>query len=153
MALASEQWIATCRRRGESVCAITIDLDQFKHINDTFGHSCGDTALTTVATCFQRNMRAQDALARLGGDEFGILLPRTSLPDALEVAERLRCLLASLDIACGDVHTRVTASFGVAQALIETSTWEHIARLCDRSLYTVKRSGGNLAISAEQHVC
>ena len=150
MKLAVERSIAVCRRHGEPICAITLDLDQFKQINDSFGHSCGDAALLTVASCLQRGMRSSDLLARLGGDEFGILLPRTSRENALEIAERLRSSIEALDILYGEVRTTVTASFGLAEVQGETSTWEQLARCCDQALYTVKRAGGNLARGTQQ---
>ena len=74
---------------------ILIDVDNFKAINDAFGHQAGDGALQQVAVKMRRATRTADFLARLGGDEFAALLPRTALPDAKQIAERLRKLIAT----------------------------------------------------------
>ena len=152
MTLATNRWIAACRRRDEPLCGVTLDLNGFKQINDSFGHSCGDAALIAVAGCLERSMRADDLLARLGGDEFGILLPRTSLGDAAAIAERLRSSIQELEIVHGEVRTSITASVGLAEMQSEMSTWEQLARRCDHSLYAVKRAGKNLTLDTHMPI-
>ena len=139
----AEAEIALCREAGVPVSAVTVDLDGFKQINDTYGHSCGDAMLTMVAKCLRRNMRASDLVARLGGDEFAVLLPRTSLEAAGAVAEELRDSLESLTVEDGSFAVKVTASFGLAQVESETLNWEHLVGNCDQALYAAKKRGGN----------
>ncbi len=135
--------IAASRHTDAQIAAITIDLDGFKQINDTFGHSCGDATLMGVATCLQAELRTNDSLARLGGDEFVVLLPRTTMMEASEIAERLRGALERLEIVHGQARVRVTASIGLAQAEEAMRDWNHLVTRCDEALYGAKRAGGN----------
>ena len=149
----AEPALTACRQLAAPACAILIDLDGFKQINDRFGHACGDATLIEVAACLQREMRKTDLLARLGGDEFAILLPYTPLEAASEIAERLRQAVDRLQIPCGEgsaKYTGVTASFGIAETEPSTRMWEQLAVSCDQALYVAKRAGGNRALPAEQ---
>jgi diguanylate cyclase (GGDEF)-like protein len=138
--IAAEQRILACRRENQPLSAAVIDLDDFKRINDTYGHHCGDATLIAVSSCLQRGIRSRDLLARIGGDEFAILLPNTSQQDALEIVERLRTAIAETDIIYGQIRTRVSASFGVAQLQPNDRSWEHLFLSCDKLLYDEKRS-------------
>jgi len=144
--LAAMREIAVCKQRHTQLSAIVIDIDDFKRINDTFGHHCGDAALIAVANCLNSHMRKSDHLARLGGDEFVILLPSAPMEKALEIAERLRSSIADLEIAYGQMQTKVTASFGLALARNSSASWEQLLITCDQGLYAVKKEGGNLAM-------
>ena len=123
--------------------AILIDLDEFKHVNDAWGHQCGDAVLLGVARCLEGEMRTNDRLARLGGDEFAVLLPRTSRYEALDMAERLRCAVEEMRCISGEMVMRVRASFGVAQMDEAVRGWEELLQQCDRAMYRVKAKGGN----------
>ncbi|MDE1175268.1 MAG: GGDEF domain-containing protein [Edaphobacter sp.] len=138
--LAAEQRILACRRDHQPLSAVVIDLDDFKHVNDTYGHHCGDATLIAVAACLQRGIRPRDILARIGGDEFAILLPNTPHNEALEITERLRTAVAATDIIYGQTRTRVTASFGLAQLETSEENWEQLFLNCDKILYDEKRS-------------
>jgi diguanylate cyclase (GGDEF)-like protein len=138
--LAAEQRIMACRKDHQPLSAVVIDLDDFKHVNDTYGHHCGDATLMAVAACLQRGIRPRDLLARIGGDEFAVLLPNTSQTEAIEITERLRTSVAATDIIYGQIRTRVTASFGVAQLQPSDLHWEHLFLNCDKILYDEKRS-------------
>ena len=142
----AEAELVRCKAAGFPVSALTIDLDEFKQVNDTYGHSCGDAMLTMVAKCLRQNMRSTDLVARLGGDEFAVLLPRTSLADAAVVAEEVRESLESLRIAGESFEVKVTASFGLAQVESATLNWEHLVLNCDEALYAAKKRGGNRVI-------
>ena len=140
---AADRTLAACKQANEPVCAITVDLDGFKQINDSHGHHCGDATLVAVARTLRSCVRKQDVLARLGGDEFAILLPQASLETASEFAERLRTAIESLEIVYGPVRTRVTASLGLAQVESSAPDWDTLIMHCDQALYAAKRAGGN----------
>lgn len=145
--LAADREITVSRHTHKPLCAVLVDLDGFKQINDLFGHSVGDTALIAAARCLQHGMRQSDRLARLGGDEFVILLPDTRLDTAMEIAERLRSNLEHCDFAQGPAERRLCASFGVAQLQDTAYKWDHLIMSCDKALYTVKGRGGNLVVT------
>lgn len=123
--------------------AILIDLDEFKTVNDAWGHQSGDAVLLGVARCLQAEMREADRLARLGGDEFAVLLPRTSRYEALDIAERLRCCVEEMRCVSGETVMTVRASFGVAQIDEDVRDWEALLQQCDRAMYRGKARGGN----------
>jgi diguanylate cyclase (GGDEF)-like protein len=100
-------------RYQHALSVLLADLDHFKAINDTYGHSCGDAVLKEVSQTFFRHCRSSDLCARYGGEEFAILLPETQLPEAQLVAERLCAAVRKLTFAHGSDEIRVTASFGI----------------------------------------
>ena len=119
---------------------IAMDIDDFKTINDHYGHALGDAALVHVVECLKSCVREGDVLARWGGDEFIMILPNTLLADAREVAEKIRLGLASL-LPVGDFQ--VTMSFGVAQRFDEEQQTGLLAR-ADQALYRSKVMGKNV---------
>ncbi len=135
-----ERSLARARRAGRPPGVLFLDLDRFKGVNDTLGHSIGDELLTVVAVRLTAAVRAQDTVARLGGDEFVVLLEADG--DAVEpilVAERLLALVREpVTLACGRSLT-VTASIGVVSAL--ASSAEEILRDADIALYAAKEAG------------
>jgi diguanylate cyclase (GGDEF)-like protein len=138
--VAAEQRILACRKDHQPLSAMVIDLDDFKRVNDTYGHHCGDATLIAVAACLQRGIRPRDLLARIGGDEFAVLLPNTPHAEAVEITERLRASVAGTEIIYGQIRTRVTASFGLAQLQLSDETWEQLFLNCDKLLYEEKQS-------------
>lgn len=140
MELAAEQSILACKRESSPLSAAVIDLDDFKRINDSYGHHCGDATLIAVASCLQRNMRDGDVLARIGGDEFAVLLPRTSCSEATEIIETLRRSIAATAIIYGQIQTQVSASFGLSELQPHTDNWEQLFMRCDKALYEEKQS-------------
>ena len=108
------QEIERCCRYGNSVSLLLLDVDNFKHINDKFGHQTGDIVLKELTRCVQANLRQLDRLGRWRGEEFLVLMPQCQADDALQLAERQRAVIADQPFA--DVGT-ITASFGVAQWL------------------------------------
>ena len=140
MELAAQQCIVSCKKDSSPLAALVIDLDDFKQVNDSFGHHCGDAALIAVSSCLQRGMRPGDLLARIGGDEFAVLLPHTTYSQAVEITEQLRESIAKTDIIYGPTNTRVTASFGLAELQPNIHSWEQLFMRCDKALYEEKQS-------------
>jgi diguanylate cyclase (GGDEF)-like protein len=133
------------RRRGQVVSLLVIDLDHFKHINDTYGHQVGDLVLKTVAQTLHRSLKASDILARYGGEEFVVVLPQTDTAGALAVGERLRALVAALSLRklAPLAPERVTISIGVATYPTHASTAAELLRAADEALYQSKTQGRN----------
>lgn len=123
--------------------AIMIDIDSFKHINDTYGHSVGDDVLIRLADIMKSGVRPTDYAGRWGGDEFVILLPDTDIDQSEKVADRMRRNFAEADILPDG--KAVTASFGVTTSY-EGETLESFYRRMDSALYTAKGAGKNQVI-------
>jgi|GEM_PF-3232326 len=135
------QTAALCARHGVPLCALMIDIDHFKSINDTLGHDAGDRVLRAIAVALIQATRTGDIAGRWGGEEFLVLLPHTDDLAALGVAERIRDLIARTISTDGGHGTAVTASIGVAVLRhSDTSTMLHEA---DAALYEAKTSGRN----------
>lgn len=127
------------QRFRQPLSLIAMDLDDFKPINDRYGHAHGDAALVRVVDGLRTSLREQDLLARWGGDEFVIVMPQSSLGEALEVAERLRQAMAQIE-PVGDC--RLTMSYGVVQWEEGEDQHALLAR-ADKALYRAKGSGKN----------
>lgn len=119
------------------------DIDNFKRINDTYGHLEGDKILTGIVEIINENKRPRDILTRWGGEEFVILFPSTSLENAAKISERHRHEIADFDFSIGE---HVTCSFGVTE-YCEGDTPVTILRRADKLLYTAKASGKNVVVS------
>jgi diguanylate cyclase (GGDEF)-like protein len=130
---------------------ILVDLDDFKAVNDRFGHQTGDVALRALSDVFRASLRDVDLAARLGGEEFAVLLPETDGPGAAGVAERLRTTLADLEVEAprGD-KLGLTASFGVA-FYPEARSVDELLTLADTALYRAKAEGKNRVAVAPAH--
>lgn len=121
-------------------CIVLIDLDHFKSVNDTFGHLVGDEVLVEAAKRMQQETRSTDIPARLGGDEFVILLPETTLPEALNMVARIQANFESSSFVTskGDLH--ITTSAGAAEYDPgQTNSLEALLEKADQSLYVQKR--------------
>lgn len=131
------------RRTGKLPAVVMIDLDHFKRINDTRGHSTGDRVLIEFALCCERGLRESDVLGRLGGEEFALLLPEVSANAGAETAERLRRALAGLTVSAPEGPLHFSASFGVASVGKSEGTIEAALHRADIALYHAKRAGRN----------
>jgi diguanylate cyclase (GGDEF)-like protein len=116
-----------------------LDLDNFKTINDNFGHDVGDVALKTITRCVMAEIRKTDTLARWGGEEFVIVLTDITCEQAANIAEKLRNRLMETDIP---VAGSITASFGIA-TYQDGDTVDNLIRRADRMLYLAKQEGRN----------
>jgi diguanylate cyclase (GGDEF)-like protein len=136
-------------RYGSPVSIALFDIDDFKAINDSLGHSAGDDALRRVARVVGGLMRATDSFARLGGEEFALLLPETTQLDALLVAERLRTAIARHRIL---PDRRITVSGGVSSCPNDAASPDELMKQADAALYWAKRNGKNLCAIASEVV-
>jgi diguanylate cyclase (GGDEF)-like protein len=141
--------ISRCQRYGSNLALLIIDADDFKHINDAYGHQAGDEVLRSLGKLLGNSFRRTDIVARYGGEEFAILLPETDLREAVEVADRFRQeVQAGVCIARG-VPIPVTISAGVAVVTPETASAETLIRAADAALYRAKAAGRNRVESAQ----
>ena len=135
--------LARAERFGEPVAVVFADLDNFKQVNDRFGHLVGDDVLREFARELRGGIREIDLAGRWGGEEFALILPGTNADGAVQVAERIRKALARRNIAAGDGRSlRLTSSFGVA-AYPDLATAEDLLAAADAALYDAKRTGKN----------
>jgi diguanylate cyclase (GGDEF)-like protein len=141
--LLADREFQRARRYQLPLSAMMLDIDEFKRVNDTYGHVIGDQVLQRVADCCRKELRGVDVIGRYGGDEFVALLPETGLSAACQVAERLRKTIAErvLDTKTGRVT--VTVSLGVAVLDDEHLTPESLLDRADKALYIAKQNGRN----------
>jgi two-component system cell cycle response regulator len=136
--------LSRAEREASPLGVVIVDLDHFKHINDSHGHPAGDAVLREAARRMQNSVRQYDSIGRYGGEEFLILLPGCSEAESYSQAERLRKQLTSSDIRINDTALRITASFGVTAAIPgDPWTSEGLIRKADEALYVAKKSGRN----------
>lgn len=132
-------------RENRLLTLIMMDIDHFKHINDTYGHLAGDDYLKGLAAILKRSFkRCNDVIARYGGEELAVLLPGTPLEDAAVMAENLRQTIASQTVSCGRIRLKATVSLGLASMAPDFRIPpEHLISLADKALYTAKNKGRN----------
>ncbi|HEU0143948.1 MAG TPA: GGDEF domain-containing protein, partial [Nitrososphaera sp.] len=133
---------AEARRYNRPLSCLMIDLDNFKTINDTYGHSAGDTALQQVSTILTEAVRRSDMVFRYGGEEFLVLLPETDLEGAAQLAEKIRAAAASRPFGDGERVFHLTLSAGASSLCDSESGNDMIAR-ADVALYQAKDQGRN----------
>ncbi len=129
--------------RNERACIVLFDLDHFKSVNDTFGHSAGDAILRGVAQKVQGALRSDDLFARYGGEEFVVYAPKASLDAARRLAERMRRAVAGAKFVYGGNEIRVTLSLGVAERSMAGGSFENFINKADAALYRAKANGRN----------
>jgi diguanylate cyclase (GGDEF)-like protein len=139
--------VVRSRRSGSPLGVVLADLDDFKRVNDTYGHAAGDEALKSFAAIVHSNSRDVDLPVRLGGEEFAVLLPDTDLEGAAQLAERIRESLEATSIDYEGASISLTASFGVS-CFPATAAAEDLLTDADRRLYDAKRRGKNMVVSS-----
>jgi diguanylate cyclase (GGDEF)-like protein len=139
--------VVRSRRSGSPLGVVLADLDDFKRVNDTYGHAAGDTALRSFAAIVHSSSRDVDLPVRLGGEEFAVLLPDTDLDGAAQLAERIREALEGASIEYEGASIALTASFGVS-CFPATANAEDLLTDADRRLYQAKRQGKNTVVSS-----
>jgi diguanylate cyclase (GGDEF)-like protein len=135
--------LATVSRLGVPVTLLMMDIDDFKRINDTYGHPAGDAALRCFAGVVAETIRAGDVAARLGGEEFAILMPACEAAEAQAVFERLQELLRATSCLPDE---GIAVSAGIAEAPLHTATAGGLVERADRALRAAKRQGKNRAV-------
>ncbi len=125
-----------------------IDIDEFKKVNDSYGHEAGDLVLQQVAAVVKSSLRETDLLGRMGGEEFAVILPDTALEDAVVLAERARQSIANtyFEIAGQVLSKPITISIGVATLTDEILGITDLLRNADAALYRAKHSGRNCVV-------
>jgi diguanylate cyclase (GGDEF)-like protein len=142
--------VERARRYGQEMGLIMLDIDNFKQVNDTYGHIQGDTVLREVARVLRHSSREIDEPARYGGEEMAVALPQTDLEGAYRFAERVRRRIEALELPlAGGGRLRVTASFGVASlATAASADKDALVAAADGALYEAKRAGKNQTVRA-----
>ncbi|CAB3746030.1 GGDEF domain-containing protein [Paraburkholderia humisilvae] len=129
---------------------ILLDIDEFKKVNDDFGHPAGDAVILGVANCLRRIVGERGVIGRIGGEEFTVVLPRHDLADALQLAESMRSAICDQIFAL-PVNRRVTASFGLSVNEVGAD-FDTGYGLADAALYTAKRAGRNRVEIADRQL-
>jgi diguanylate cyclase (GGDEF)-like protein len=137
----------TQHAQAEQIAVLFVDLDGFKAINDSLGHSAGDAVLKEVAERLTRVFRHEDTIARYGGDEFIAALHVADTTDAIELADRARAAIAE-EFPGIPAHLNITASVGIAitDGDVANQSIDHLIRLADQAMYAAKRGGGDQAV-------
>jgi len=136
------------KRNSKSLALFMVDIDNFKRLNDEYGHNVGDAVLQVVAKAMRRAIRECDIIARYGGEEFVVTLPDTDSLMASEVGERLREAVASIEwdnLGLGNIP-QVTVSIGIAEFPLHGYSHYHLTNAADKALYVAKRTGKNRVV-------
>jgi diguanylate cyclase (GGDEF)-like protein len=142
-----EEELARAGRASDPMCLMYLDIDHFKQINDTYGHSAGDAVLKQIARLMQRTLRRGDVLGRIGGEEFLVYLPDTTGHSGQRIAERLRERVERATILYEDTQIKVTISIGVF--FVEDPIGlglDELVKASDELLYEAKSTGRNKVV-------
>lgn len=135
-------WEESIQTREDLVC-IMIDADNFKEVNDTYGHDAGDRVLVELASTLRNSFRTDDIVSRLGGDEFLIICPKTDKQGGIYIAETTLKTVSNLRIATGGKPWIGSISMGVAYYKPEMQSFEELIKAADRAVYAAKKAGKN----------
>ncbi len=140
-----ERELSTIARSGDSMLLLMLDIDHFKHVNDTHGHPVGDKVLQAVASCLRACVRPKDTVVRYGGEEFAVVLPDCHVTFGMVIAERMREMIQNLPIVVAPgVSIHITMSIGGAYAPQQPGSKAHTwIELADKELYRAKTGGRN----------
>ena len=129
---------------GSSLSLVMIDIDHFKKVNDTFGHTEGDKVLQEIASLLKASVRKKDTVARYGGEEFILILPESGLEETTMIAERIRQLVERTVFDVKQAHINLTVSLGIANFPSHNArAKEDLVKMADQALYDAKRGGRN----------
>lgn len=138
-----QQAWASATRSGRPLCAMVIDIDAFKQINDSHGHDVGDQVLRQISASIKQALRAQDMVARTGGDEFLVLCPDTDLAAAMQCGERVRSAVRAARVDAGGLSLSLSISAGVAQRDAAMADPDALIKVADQGAYRAKALGRN----------
>jgi diguanylate cyclase len=136
---ALKEFFTLCKQSKMSFSLVLIDLDDFKYVNDNYGHHVGDLVLAKVAKVLRTNMRAKDIVGRWGGDEFIAIMPNTDLENAKKVLERIKSQLGKMEILAEGRRFKVSISAGVVQCGENFQSWLDMVKEADRLMYEEKK--------------
>jgi diguanylate cyclase len=144
-----EKAFAESRAHGSELCCVMVDIDNFKRVNDRYGHAVGDQAIQAVANCLSAGLRLTDTVGRYGGEEFCLMFPRTTLAEATDLAERLRIRVGAeagsrLRMVSG---LTLTVSIGVSAIAFGARTPLELIDQADKALYAAKEGGRNCVMA------
>ena len=138
-----------CKRSGDAVAVVMLDLDKFKQLNDTHGHPTGDVILSETSGILQESAREVDMIGRYGGEEFIAILPGADETAAMLFADRVRSAVENFVFRDGEKEIRMTVSGGVASAQgSDFTSPDYLIKRADRALYEAKGSGRNRIVPA-----
>ncbi|OIQ97300.1 response regulator PleD [mine drainage metagenome] len=143
-----QEWAAS-QRNHRPLAAMVIDVDQFKQINDAYGHDVGDTVLRQVAAALKSGVRVQDVVCRFGGDEFLVICPDTSLEAAQACAERMRHAVEAVIIGSGTAKRSGSISVGVAVRDAAMADFDALIKRADQGVFIAKERGRNRVAAAQ----
>ena len=137
--------IKSAQTKDQSLCLMIIDIDDFKKINDQYGHQCGDLILKEIAELLKDSSREIDYVCRYGGEEFSIILSASNLEQGYKTAERVRKSVAELDYMCVNpsFSFKTTVSIGLAEFPCHATTKKELIAQADKAMYIAKFSGKN----------
>lgn len=138
---------ARAQRYDRELSVIMLDIDNFKCVNDRYGHAAGDMALVSLAECCRSIIRESDIVGRLGGEEFAVCCPEADIQGAKVIAERIRQQCEQTQLNYQDQTFTITVSLGVAQSAKTESNFESLIHKADKLLYTAKKRGRNCAVT------
>jgi diguanylate cyclase (GGDEF)-like protein len=145
----SQAEFARAKRYGRDLSVIMLDIDEFKMVNDKYGHAAGDIALVSLAECCRSTVRESDIVGRLGGEEFAICCPETAIDGAKVIAERIRKTCEQTLLTFNDQQFCITVSLGITQLSVLDDDLETIMQRSDKLLYSAKDLGRNCAVASE----
>jgi diguanylate cyclase len=136
---ALKEFFTLCKQSKMSFSLVLIDLDDFKYVNDNYGHHVGDLVLAKVAKVLRTNMRAKDIVGRWGGDEFMAILPNTDLENAKKIVERIKFQIEKMEILAEGRRFKTSISAGVVQCGENFQSWLDMVKEADRVMYENKK--------------
>ena len=141
----AQQEFKRSRRRSTDFAMLLIDMDDFKGINDQYGHQCGDAVLSETAKCIKAHLRKSDYVGRIGGEEFLVITPNTTSQDALNIAEKLRTMVAQLtfEAVCKPAPNGISISLGISHLVDGLENFNDMFHRADKALYASKKAGKN----------
>jgi len=145
----AERMLSLAKQNAQRFAVIIFDIDHFKQVNDSYGHAGGDVALKDISAIANEFVRDNDILGRIGGEEFLLILPKTSVQQATEIAERIRLGITQAEFIITAEVVTISASFGVAELRDNQQNFNAILHEADMALYQAKNNGRNRVVMAK----